>query len=330
MQDELKKLIRRLAEIQEYFKQKFGVGNIYSNSKFFEILIADKLNHGLIPGHSGSRDARDEIGECEYKHYKETSSNHTWTFNDFSDSTIEKLNGCHLVIFAHIDDTKEIPIFDWYYPVPGKVISRYLSHATQKIRNTRKMINVSPRQIEMNIGIKRKFAKDSKSKNFYKEHLDEIFSIARRIEKIVETKGVLTSNKLWEILVSIYTGHKVLSEQKAHDAIDKSGKYYEYKVSQNYSWNFEDISPSVLKKFLDEKAVIMARIDKKEMRVLNLFSAEPQRVVKRLEEKLQEKESRFQKAGKSIRRLQVSLSKSDLERIGAEEIYKFKSGPTLI
>ena len=44
--------------------------------------------------------------EYEYKHYKELSSNHSWTFNDFSDTTINKLNSELIsVIFAHIDDS---------------------------------------------------------------------------------------------------------------------------------------------------------------------------------------------------------------------------------
>ena len=75
--------------------EHYQVDDIYSNSKIYEILIANQFDHRIIPGHSGSRDAKDLNGnEIEYKHYKESSSNHTWTFNDFSDTTIEKLKTC--------------------------------------------------------------------------------------------------------------------------------------------------------------------------------------------------------------------------------------------
>lgn len=321
MQNELQELIGKLVKIQEEFRKKYGVGNIYSNSKFFEILIADRLNHRLLPGASGSRDARDDTGDCEYKHYKESSSNHTWTFNDFSDTTIKKLNNCHMVFFAHINDLGIKPTFDWFYPISGPTISQYLAKATQKIKNTRKMINVSVSQLETVLGIKRAFAKDFISKNYYTEYLDEIFSIAARIEKIVGTKGILTSNKIWEILVSLITGHKALSEQKKHDAVDNKGGLYEYKVSQSSSWNFEDISPAVLQKFLEEKAILLATVNKEQMKVLKIFSAEPKKVIQRLNEKLNEKARRFRNEGKVVRRLQVSLSGNDLKIIDAIQVY---------
>jgi len=80
--DRLKELFNELKKIQSFFVEKYGVDDIYSNSKIFEILIANELNHILIPGHSGSKDAKDEDGnEYEYKHFKETSGNHSWTFN---------------------------------------------------------------------------------------------------------------------------------------------------------------------------------------------------------------------------------------------------------
>src|SRR3990167_11487494 len=109
-------LINQLKQLQSDFHATFGVTDIITNSKIFEILIADSLNHILIPGHSGSRDAKDsDGGEFEYKHYKESSSNHTWTFNDFSDTTIKKLNNVKAVIFAHINDINlTLPKFDLY------------------------------------------------------------------------------------------------------------------------------------------------------------------------------------------------------------------------
>ena len=70
------------AKIQEHFREEYGSKDIVSGSKFYEIIIANELNHDIIPGQSGTKDAKDEKGEYEYKHYKEQSSNHSWTFND--------------------------------------------------------------------------------------------------------------------------------------------------------------------------------------------------------------------------------------------------------
>ena len=148
--DKILPLIDKLKEIQYIFLEKYGVNDIFSNSKFYEIIIANQLNHTPIPGHSGSRDAIDPFTneEFEYKHYKETSSNHSWTFNDYTDNTIEHLKTC-TVIFAHINDKnfKYPGLMDWFYEIPGKDISAYLKVATQKIENTRKMINISPSQL---------------------------------------------------------------------------------------------------------------------------------------------------------------------------------------
>ena len=134
--DKILALAIELTELQNYFLKQYGVNDIFSNSKIFEIITADSLGHRLIPGHSGSRDALDKDGgEIEYKHYKETSSNHTWTFNDFSDTTIEKLNDTKAVLFTHINDTGGIYEFDWYYEVEGSVMSNFLAEATKKIRH---------------------------------------------------------------------------------------------------------------------------------------------------------------------------------------------------
>ena len=48
---------------QEYFKEKFDATDIISGSKFYEIIIANELNHELIPGQAGTKDAKDEKGE---------------------------------------------------------------------------------------------------------------------------------------------------------------------------------------------------------------------------------------------------------------------------
>lgn len=316
---EVRELINNLKRIQKNFYIKFGVKDIYSNSKFFEILIADVFNHELIPGHSGSRDAKDKFGEYEYKHYKETSCNHTWTFNDFSDTTIKKLCGVKAVVFAHIDDTKKIPVFNWCYIVPGGIISNYLKKKTVNIKNKRKMINISRKQIEKEMRIKKTLIK-IKPKGKYSEFFYEIFNIAMKIEDITNTKNILTSNKIWEVLVGIKLNHKVLSEQKKFDAIDSEGKNYEYKVSKTYSFNFEDISDNVLKKFINVEKIILAIIDKEKMEIVHLYYADPGLVVKKLIEKLKAKKERYLSKGKEIRRLQVSLSKGDLKEVAVKKI----------
>jgi len=317
--DRLRGLIYRLKEIQDRFNSLYGVDDIYTNSKYFEIMIADTLNHTLIPGHSGTRDAVDAGGQMEYKHFKETSSNHSWTFNDFSDATIERLRSIKSVIFAYINDSLDYPEFQWYYEVPGGLIADYLETNTQEIRNTRKMINVSPNQIERKMGISRSTCGISKNGK-YTPFLEEIFKVAHEIEEIIDTKGILTSNKLWEILVGIRLGHQVLSEQKQFDAKDVDGNYYEYKVARSLAFSFEDISEKVLDKFSKIKSVVMAVVDKRNLEVTDLYIANPSNVVKRLKEKLREKELRYQGEGKEVRRLQVGFGLRDLKLVGATRV----------
>ena len=132
-----------LLNIQKKFKQRFQVDDIFGNSKVFEIVIANRLGHILIPGHSGTRDCKDADGNIfEYKHYKESSSNHSWTFNDYSQTIFEKMRReNYKIIYAHMNDTnglsrnvfkrerpKEIkfPELDWYYEIPGSLMANYL------------------------------------------------------------------------------------------------------------------------------------------------------------------------------------------------------------
>ena len=103
-------------------------------------------------------------------------------------------------------------------------------------------------------------------------------------------------------------------------AFDSKGREYEYKVSKNHSWNFQDISENVLNKYLIDEAIILAVVNKENLIVTNLYKAKPVKVVKRLREKLKEKELRFKEEGKIIKRLQVSLSKGDLTKIDAQEL----------
>ena len=315
-----KNLVERMRELQNSFFIKYGVDDIWSNSKIYEILIANNLNHDLIPGHSGSKDAKSGMIEYEYKHYKELSSNHSWTFNDFSDTTINKLNSELIsVIFAHIDDSVSTPNFDWFYEIKGTSVSNYLSKYTKSIKNSRKMINITSNQIEKRIGCTKKHLQFNQSGKYAKE-LNEIFFIINKLEEITGINNLLTSNKFWEYLVAVELEHKVNSEQGgragAHDAYDEDGKSYEYKVSKNTSWNFQDISENVLNKYYEDEAIILAVVDKKNLVVNSIHSASPDCVVPRLKEKLEEK---LNKTG-SLRRLQVSLSKGDLEKIKAKQL----------
>lgn len=317
-------LIEKYKNIQAAFLEHFNVNDIFSNSKIYEIIIANSLNHILIPGHSGSKDAKDEEGNIfEYKHYKASSKNHTWTFNDFSDQTMEDLRETKSVIFAHIEDLNGPMYFDWYYEVSGETVSDYLKKATLAIQNTRKMINVSSKQIEKKMGVvKKQTSRDMVGR--YDRWIGNIMDISLEIEALTETKGILTSNKFWEVLIAVEIGHRVNSEQGgregAHDAYDKDGNLYEYKISKNSSWNFQDISENVLNKYLSDTKVILAVVDKTNIKISAIYSADPKIVVKLLRFKLIEKTKKFALNGKTLRRLQVSLTKGDLERIRAKRL----------
>lgn len=318
-------LINSYKSIQTDFLNEFHVDDIFSNSKIYEIIIANELNHNLIPGHSGSKDAESDSGEIfEYKHYKKSSSNHTWTFNDFTDTTIEELKRCDYVIFAHIDDTIFPEKFDWFYKVRGSSVSDFLFEATKKIKNKRKMINVSKNNIELVMGSTIEQVK-KRNDGKYSKWLGQIYSIEKEIEKCTNVNHLLTSNKIWEILVAVELNHNVNSEQGgregAHDAFDSIGNQYEYKVSKNHSWNFQDISENVLNKYLSDSSIILAVVDKTNIKVEHIYSAPPEKVILRLREKLFEKEERFKLKGSEVRRLQVSLSKGDLVKVGATKIF---------
>ena len=318
-------LIEKYRKIQYVFLNEFGVDDIFSNSKIYEIVIANELGHNLIPGHSGSKDAKDDSGRIyEYKHYKESSSNHTWTFNDFSDTTIEELNSCDHVIFAHISDEQFPEKFDWYYKVPGKTVSAFLLEATKRITNTRKMINISKNNIEQEMGVVRVTVMPVAAGK-YSKWLADIYSIEKEIEECTCVTHILTSNKIWEVLIAVKLDHNVNSEQGgrsgAHDAFDEKGNQFEYKVSKTFSWNFQDISENVLQKYKSDKAIILAVVDKTKIEITAICSAEPNKGVRRLKQKLNEKRERIKSKGKALRRLQVSLSKGDLGKINARQIF---------
>ena len=325
-EEKLNQLLAEMRSIQKAFEEHHQVNDIWSNSKIYEVLIANTLNHNMIPGHSGSLDARDELGrEYEYKHFKETSSNHSWTFNDYSDETIRKLNtAVHEVVFSHIQDNTQPPNFDWAFRVSGPVVASYLEQYTNGMQNARRMINVSANQIESRLGIQRITLSNLKNTGPYASLLERIFKLSEELEKLVNVENVLTSNKFWEVLVSVPLGHQVNSEQGgragAHDAADIDGLDYEYKVSKSRSWNFQDISENVLNKYLNCEEIVLAIVDKQKIEVSEIWFAKPLDVVKVLRYKLEQKKVRFSAEGKELRRLQVSLTAGDLSRTKARRV----------
>ena len=328
--ENIEQVCLELAEIQKFCKNEFGTTDIFSGSKFYEMIIANQLNHEMIPGQSGTKDGKDHKGEYEYKHFKEQSSNHSWTFNDYTDATIDSLKKVVSAIFAHIDTDFTPPKFDWYIEVEGKICSSYLKHKTETLLktkpkgkvNARKMINISPNQIELDLGLKKTYTKEPNKSGKYYETILKISSIQKKLEKMTGVDQILTGNKIFEVLVASKLEHTVFSEQKKHDAHDEFGNLYEYKNSKSYTWNFQDISDAVLKKYEDDKAIILTVVDKINYRIKEIWSAEPSHTIPRLKEKLEEKrERRKEKDGSAIRRLSVSLSKGDLNKIKAKKIF---------
>ncbi len=323
---EIEAVFDEMRAIQQHFLTEYGVNDIWSNSKIYEVLIANALGHHMVPGHSGSLDAADDDGnEYEYKHFKETSSNHSWTFNDYSDTTIEKLRTYTCaVVFAHINDSVWPGSLDWSYILPGPTVAEYLATYTVGMTNARRMINLSARQIEERTGFTKQYFSPRVEEGPYGTELTKIFALTKRLEALVGVSNILTSNKFWEVLVSLPLGHRVNSEQGgragAHDAMCAEGRDYEYKVSKSRSWNFQDISPAVLEKYYGCEEIVLAIVDKTQIEVREIWFADPARVIARLEQKLDERRQRVAAQGKQLRRLQVSLSAGDVSQIEARRV----------
>lgn len=298
--------LKRLKNLSDAFYGK-GIEDIYTNSKIYEILIAEYFGHKIINGHAKSPDATDGAENLyEYKHFKLSSSNHTWTFNDFSDTTISKLSRVKEVYFVIIDDEDIIPDIQIVYAVEGEEVAEYLRHSTLKIENKRKMINVSPSQIlkNMNYHIIRPEKQD------ISEELKDVFYTAHRIEDITGVRGILTSNKLWELLVAVKLGHRINPEQKKHDAYDGKGTY-EYKISKRDTWIFQDISENVLNSYLQDEKIVLAVVDKKRFVINRIYLCNPQEIVEILHNKL----LRLKKRKKTIRRLVAAINAGDIKEM---------------
>ena len=327
LSNKLNILIERMKSLQTTFYKEQGVNDLWSNSKVYEIIIANGLSHNLIPGHSGSRDAIDNNNiKYEYKHFKKLSSNHSWTFNDYSENTIKGLiDNEYRLIFAHINDENYPPKFDWYYQIEGIDVGNYLAEATKSIKNNRKMINISENQIKRFLVSSEKIFVKNNYVQKYQMYLKEIFDITEALEKLTGVKNSLTSNKFWEIFIAYQLGHKVNSEQGgrkgAHDAYDEFGNSYEYKVSKSFSWNFQDISNEVLDKYYNDAAIILAVVDKENFLVKAIFSVKPQIAVPFIKEKLKTKMNKLKIQNKEIRRKQISLSKGDLKFLQSSKLF---------
>ncbi|KNY30473.1 hypothetical protein [Pseudobacteroides cellulosolvens] len=306
---ELKKLLLHLNYLSVVFHNK-GIKDIYTNSKIYELVIAEQLGHTIINGHAHTFDAITPNGEIvEYKHFKLSSSNHTWAFNDFSKKTIEKLNTIQYVIFAEIDDNMVRPIVSKMYVVSARDVAKYLASATLQIKNSRYMINVSTNQIKQNMNYNLIYPK---YKEFSKE-LNDVFDTVYQIEQKTNILGLLTSNKIWELLVADILGHTVNSEQKKHDAVDELGNTFEYKISGDKKvWTFQDISDNVLDSYLNDKAIILAVVNKSIFGVRDIYMCNPNAMVTLLRKKLQKKILKKMEKGEKVTRLSVAFGKRNL------------------
>jgi hypothetical protein len=213
---------------------------------------------------------------------------------------------------------------DWSYYLKGEDVSDYLIEYTKDLKNARRMINISANQLENRTSAAKQKHQVELNSGTYGAELKKIFDLVSELESLVGVETILTSNKFWEVLVSLPLGHTVNSEQGgragAHDAFDADGGDYEYKVSSAKSWNFQDISSAVLEKYLNCEEIILAVVDKTQIEVLEIWSAPPSKVVARLKTKLGEKGEAYAAVNKEIRRQQVSLSTGDLNKVGAKRI----------
>ena len=183
------------------------------------------------------------------------------------------------------------------------------------------MINVSPSQLDK-LGYVPQLIDTDKHLNYqgsFQHLLYGISNISEELENITNIEKILTSNKIWELIVALELNHKVNAEQGgrlgSYDAIDFSGNTFEYKVYKTRNWNFQDISENVLNKYLTDKAMILAVVNKYEMKVNEIYSISPEDAVNKLREKLNKKIDNLKKQGKEIRRLQINLTLSDIKNM---------------
>lgn len=94
------------------------------------------------------------------------------------------------------------------YIVQGEKVAKYLENSTTGIRNHRKMINIRKHQIVNNM--RHNVIKPNPVK--VSNVIRDVFTVSNEIELITEIRGILTSNKLWELYVSGELGHRINPE----------------------------------------------------------------------------------------------------------------------
>lgn len=306
-------IFEELKKIQDELGSITGEYNIYSSSKIYEIIIANMFGHNIVTGAHGA-DAQSYTDFYEYKHYKESSSNHTWTFNDYSQDTLEKLKS-KTVFFVHIEDVKYDNPFnyiDWYYKVNGDVIAEYISNWAKKSDNQRKMVNISALQLERNCNADKIYPTNDCSNGHYSAYIKRIFECINYLEKMTNTTNLLTSNKLWELFLANKLGHRINSKQGGtggkHDAEDFNNRKFEYKISQTTSWVFEDISDAVIDNMRLLDGIYVATVDKRYFTARRIFLLDTKKTMDFLAKKRDAMINKKKKENKPIKRLNVTLS----------------------
>ena len=313
------KIFLGLRDIQEDFGELTGEYNIYSSSKMYEIIIANMLGHQIVVGTHGA-DAQNYSAYYEYKHYKESSSNHTWTFNDYTDETLASLKS-KTVFFVHINDvsnTNPFKYIDWYYKVDGNVISEYILNWSSKSDNKRKMINISALQLENECRAERIYPTKDCSDGNYSIYINKVFVLINYLERITNTKNLLTSNKLWELFLANKLGHEINSKQGGYggkyDAMDFYGLKFEYKVSQQATWTFEDVSDAVIDNMRLLDGIYAAIVDKRKFIIKNVFLFDTQKTMDFIKIKRDSIISKKNSENKPVKRLNVTVSLAEATR----------------
>lgn len=306
-------IFMELKSIQESFGNLTGEYNIYSNSKIYEIIIANMFGHNIVKGAHGA-DAHSYNNYFEYKHYKESSSNHSWTFNDYTQETLEKLKS-KTVLFVHINDVKynnPFEYIDWYYEVRGDIISDYISDWAKSSGNQRQMVNISALQLERNLGAVRIYPTIDCRNRRYSGYIKSIFEQINLLERITKTTNLLTSNKLWELFLANKLGHKIISKQGGiggtHDAEDCDNRKFEYKISQSSTWTFEDLSDSVITNMQLLDGIYVATINKIQFEIVSIYLLDTKKTTDYIARKRNAMINKKMKDNKPIKRLNVSVS----------------------
>ena len=93
-------------------------------------------------------------------------------------------------------------------------------------------------------------------------------------------------------MTSVHLNHNVNSEQGgrlgSHDAYDQNGNQYEYKIAKTASWNFQDISEAVLKKYETVEAFVLAVKNIEKISIDKIYYCDKSLITK-IRSKLQEK-----------------------------------------